>query len=89
MRDVISTTQFKKDVKRMQKRQVDMTILRDVIHTLIQHGTLPRQYHPHKLSGDWDNIWECHLKGDWLLLYDVTETTVWLARTGTHSDLFG
>jgi len=89
MRQIVRTKQFKKDVKRMQKRNVDMQILREVIEQLVQKGALPQQYRPHKLSGDWENVWECHLKGDWLLIYDVTDTEVWLARTGTHSDLFG
>lgn len=26
---------------------------------------------------------------DWLLIYRVSETNLYLARTGTHSDLFG
>ena len=89
MRAIIRSNQFKKDVKRMQKRDADMSRLRTAIQELASAGTLPQRYRPHKLSGDWENMWECHLKGDWLLIYDVTETELWLARTGTHSDLFG
>jgi len=89
MRAIIRSNQFKKDVKRMQKRYADMSRLRTAIQELASAGTLPQRYRPHKLSGDWENMWECHLKGDWLLIYDVTETELWLARTGTHSDLFG
>jgi len=89
MRHIIRTKQFKKDVKRMQKRDVDMQILREVIEQLVAEGALPSHYRPHKLSGNWEDVWECHLKGDWLLIYDVTDTEVWLVRTGTHSDLFG
>jgi len=89
MRHIIRTKQFKKDVKRMQKRNAEMALLRQVIEQLVKDGSLPQKYRPHKLSGDWENVWECHLKGDWLLIYDASDTAVWLARTGTHSDLFG
>ena len=89
MRAILRTKQFKKDVRRMDRRGANMDLLRSVIQKLAEDGTLPRRYRPHKLSGEWENIWECHLKGDWLLLYDVGETKLWLARTGTHSDLFG
>ena len=89
MREIIRTNQFKKDVKRMQKRDADMSRLRTAIQELASSGTLSQRYRPHKLSGEWDNMWECHLKGDWLIVYNVTETELWLARTGTHADLFG
>lgn len=40
------------------------------------------------LSGNWANFWECHIEYDWLLIYQLTEATLKLVRTGTHSDLF-
>jgi mRNA interferase YafQ len=49
---------------------------------------LPFSAHPHKLSGEWEGFWECHIQSDWLLIYAVTETHLHLARTGTHADLF-
>ena len=88
MREIVRTRQFKKDVRRMQKRNADMTILRDAIQRLVTEETLPQKFRPHKLSGNWDNVWECHLRGDWLLIYDISESELRLARTGTHSDLF-
>ncbi|MBE6325456.1 MAG: type II toxin-antitoxin system YafQ family toxin [Bacteroidales bacterium] len=51
-------------------------------------GTVPLTHRPHILSGDYDGIWECHIKADWLLLWIVTDKTVTILRTGTHSDLF-
>ena len=45
----------------------------------------------HALTGNWTGHRECHIQPDWLLIYliesDVLVLT--LARTGTHSDLFG
>jgi len=48
-------------------------------------------YRPHKLSGEYDNCWECHIKSDWLLIWEQndTELTLLFTGTGTHSDLFG
>ena len=49
---------------------------------------LPVRLRDHPLSGDWKDYRECHLAPDWLLIYKVTDETLYLARTGTHSDLF-
>jgi len=59
-----------------------------VVELLAQDGELPAGYRPHRLSGEWKGIWECHIEPDWLLIYDVTPEEVLLIRTGTHLDLF-
>ncbi|PIR38978.1 MAG: type II toxin-antitoxin system mRNA interferase toxin, RelE/StbE family [Alphaproteobacteria bacterium CG11_big_fil_rev_8_21_14_0_20_39_49] len=43
---------------------------------------------PHKLSGNWYPHFECHIEPDWLLIYLITDESLILVRTGTHSDLF-
>jgi mRNA interferase YafQ len=35
-----------------------------------------------------NDLRECHIEPDWLLIYDITDAEVVLLRTGTHSDLF-
>ncbi len=67
-----------------------MSLLSVAIHLLEQTGSLPPTYHPHKLSGNLDGCWECHLKGDWLLVWKQNdrEFTLIFTGTGTHSDLF-
>ncbi|MDD3001662.1 MAG: type II toxin-antitoxin system YafQ family toxin [Candidatus Riflebacteria bacterium] len=32
---------------------------------------------------------ECHIESDWLLIYRITEDSIFFERTGSHSDLFG
>jgi len=51
---------------------------------------MPENFHPHKLSGNYKDSWECHIKPDWLLIWNINEkeSEIWLVRTGTHSDLF-
>ena len=43
-----------------------------------------------KLSGDYTDCWECHIKSDWLLVWKQNddELTLLFTNTGTHSDLF-
>jgi mRNA interferase YafQ len=48
----------------------------------------------HPLKGEWRNYRECHIGGDFLLIYHVDEAvgpggTVYFTRAGTHSELFG
>ena len=85
------TTQFRKDYKLAKKRGMKMNLLDDIIKKLADGEKLPEKYYDHPLSGNWEGHSECHIQPDWLLVYyhqdDVLVLT--LARTGTHSDLFG
>lgn len=46
----------------------------------------------HPLTGDWSNHRECHIGGDFLLIYRIEgeerDKVVGFVRTGTHTDLF-
>ena len=82
---------FEKDLKRCEKRGYDMRLIKEVITLLAETGSLPAIYRPHKLSGDYAGCWECHIKPDWLLLWEQydNELVLLLTSTGSHSDLFG
>ncbi len=84
------TGRFKKDVKLMQRRGYDMNLLKECIIKLEAAGELSNEYQPHKLSGNYQDYWEAHLKSDWLIIWKAypEEKEIWLTRTGTHSDLF-
>lgn len=81
---------FKKDLKTCKKRGYDLKLLQEVIDILQKNGTLPAKYQSHKLSGKLEGLWECHIKGDWLLIWQQkdTELILIMTDTGTHSDLF-
>ena len=81
---------FMKDMKRCQKRGLNLQLILDAIALLRTTGTLPAQYRPHKLSGDKNGQWECHIEPDWLMIWEQndTELTLLFLQTGTHSDLF-
>ena len=85
------STQFKKSLKKCQKRGLDMEEFRSVALILTQTGTLPKKYKPHLLSGNYKGCWECHIKPDWLLIWTKNDKELILLfiDTGTHSDLFG
>ena len=90
MYSVDTTKRFDKDLKLCLKRGLDIQLIYDAIALLRTTGSLPAQYRPHKLSGNMDGIWECHLKPDWLLIWEQNDTdlTLLFTGTGTHSDLF-
>ena len=66
-------------------------LFEEVVTLLAEKGTLPSRYRPHKLTGDWQGFWECHIQPNWLLIWEQheKELILILTDTGTHSDLFG
>lgn len=90
-RDIVWTTQFKKDYKLALKRHLNIDLLDDIIRALSRGETLPEKNKDHALSGDWVGHRECHIQPYWLLVYRIEDDVLvlTLARTGTHSDLFG
>lgn len=82
------TTRFKKDVKRLEKRGKDMRKLTAIIDKLCAGEPLPARNRNHLLLNDWKDFWECHIEPDWLLVYQYDSSTLYLAASGTHSDIF-
>jgi mRNA interferase YafQ len=88
MRRISQRRRFQTELKRQKQRGRDVEELIVVVELLAETGILPQSYRPHRLSGEWRGVWECHIDADWLLIYDVTPEEVVLIRTGSHSDLF-
>jgi len=84
------TSQFKKDVKRADRRGKDMAQLKAMLELLIDGGPLPPEFKDHPLRGNFAGSRDCHIEPDWVLIYTLTEksTHVRFERTGTHNDLF-
>ena len=84
------TTKFQRDLKKIQKRGYDVSLLTEVIKTLAAGDDLPEKNRDHPLGGNYVGCRECHVTPDWLLIYEISEETLilYLTRTGTHSDLF-
>ena len=88
---VETTKRFDRSFALCRRRGYKMENLRTVIELLEESGTLPRKYHPHKLSGFKGNrTWECHIEPNWLLVWEQNDMrlTLLMLDTGTHADLF-
>ncbi|MBQ7208974.1 MAG: type II toxin-antitoxin system YafQ family toxin [Lentisphaeria bacterium] len=86
------SSRFKKQYKLMMSRGENIELLDSVIRMLAAGQPLPPAYHDHILTGDgYTGFHECHIRPDWLLIYDYDENILVLTlfRTGSHSDLFG
>lgn len=84
----VRSGQFKRDVRRVEKRGKDMAKLRTLLQLLITQQALPFAYFDHPLRGSWKGFRDAHIEPDWLLIYRVVDEELQLARTGTHADLF-
>lgn len=85
-----TTAKFRKDYRRMKKRGADLRLLQKVIDELLAERPLAEKHRNHRLTGDYEGFWECHVQPDWLLVYYIEQDELVLtaARTGSHSDLF-
>ena len=88
MKRVHSSNAFEKDIERLMRRNKDIEKLKSAIRSLVRGEKLDQIYRDHKLSGDYYGCRDCHIESDWLLIYKYDEETLFLIRTGTHSDLF-
>lgn len=86
---VVETTQFRRDVKLLKKRGMDLRPLEDAITMLARGEQLPPSYDDHPLDGNLKGNRECHIKPDWLLIYQIRGDVILRAvRTGRHCDVF-
>ena len=88
MKTIRRTSQFKRDVKRMQRQGREVQKLKRVLEALVKGVPLAAKHQDHVLVGQYQGTRECHIERDWLLIYEVGETEIMLIRTGSHSDLF-
>jgi mRNA interferase YafQ len=83
-----ATGQFRRDRKRLGKRGYDLDELTAVMERLARGERLGPEYRAHRLQGEYSDCWECHLAGDWLLVWRIEGGDLVFVRTGTHADLF-
>lgn len=88
MKPVIQTSQFKRDIKRLKKRGKDLVKLGDVVRQLAADKTLEEKHRDHALIGRWVGSRDCHIEPDWILIYRNEPDSLYLERSGSHSDLF-
>lgn len=90
MKILRQTSQFKKDLKRYRNRPSKLKKLSELLSLLQNETPIPERYKAHTLTGDYNNCMECHIDGDFLLIWiDETNDIIGLLRLGSHSELFG
>lgn len=84
------TRAFEKDWDRLSRAgRSDMARLKQVMLLLIANDApLGPEWLDHPLKGAWSDHRECHIGGDFLLIYQVDGEQVIFVRAGTHADLF-
>lgn len=87
---VVSTSRFRKDYKR-EAANPGRSIgdLQAVVRALADGLALPKVNRDHKLTGKLNDCRECHISGDWLLIYRIEGNELQLIRTAAHAESFG
>ena len=81
---------FRKDWQRLSHSgRYDMHRLKEAMLLLIANDApLGPEWLDHPLKGDWVDYRECHIGGDFLLIYHLEGQQINFLRAGTHSELF-
>lgn len=90
MKKLRPSTQYKKDLKRIRNNPKKAAELLKILQLLENELPIPDTYRPHQLTNDYTGCMECHVQGDFLLIWiDQTTDEIDLLRLGSHSELFG
>ena len=90
MKTLFLSGQYKKDYKRYKNQPKKLDALKEVLWMLRNEQPIPAEYKPHMLLGQYRGCMECHIQGDFLLVwFDEERDIIELVRLGTHSELFG
>ncbi len=90
MKKLHPSTQYKKDLKKIRNNPKKAAELLKVLRLLERELPIPETYKPHLLINDYAGCMECHIQGDFLLIWiDESTDEIDLLRLGSHSELFG
>lgn len=83
------TSQFKRDLKRYRHHPEKIAALEVILNYLEAGLSIPAEYKPHLLTGNFKGYMECHVENDLLLVWlDPKTDEIKLVRFGTHSEVF-
>jgi mRNA interferase YafQ len=92
MRTIESAKIFRKELKKLSVHPDHANLgelLEAVLESLVIDKPLPIKNRDHPLTGPYKGFRDCHIKPDVVLIYSKPDkNTLWLARIGTHSELF-
>lgn len=84
------TRAFRKDWERLERSgRYDLKRLKEAMLLLnANDAPLGPEWLDHPRKGEWADHRECHIGGDFLLIYLADASSVIFVRAGTHSGLF-
>ena len=92
MRTVESATVFRKELKKLKAHAEYGNLhelLEAVLELLVIDIPLPIKNRDHPLTGPYKGFRDCLIKPDVVLIHrNPNKNTSWLARIGTHSEVF-
>lgn len=89
MKELRYSTRSKKDLKKYRNDSRKMKKLYKVLSLLVNGAEIPKTFKPHKLTGQYKRCMECHIEGDFLLIWiDENSNIIEIIRIGSHSELF-
>lgn len=89
-----TTKRFRKDYTKLKKSgRRNLNKLRKIMEQLVDGKTLGVVHRDHALQGEWQDFRDCHIEGDWVLIYQLGEDiagneTVTFCATDNHANLF-
>jgi len=91
MREVKYTTRFQRDYRREKSGRHSKTLdvlLMEVVSLLAANTPLRHRNFDHRLSGEWNDHCDCHIRPDLILIYrKPDDDNLELVRLGSHSEL--
>lgn len=89
MKTLRFSSQYKKDAKRYRNQPLKMEKVANILRMLQNEIAIPKEFDPHMLKGKYKGCMECHVEGDFLLIWiDEAEKQIGILRLGSHSELF-
>jgi mRNA interferase YafQ len=87
---VKQTSRYKKDLRKLNRQGRNLEELKAVVRKLADGKPLDLANRDHVLTGEYKGCHECHIRPDWLLIYEFDNDTLYLylMRTGSHAELF-
>ena len=90
MKELRFSTQYRKDAKKFRNQPKKMEKVAAILRMLRDEVPIPEIYRPHLLTGNYAGCMECHIEGDFLLVWiDETDNLIGILRLGSHSEIFG
>ncbi|MBA5248602.1 MAG: type II toxin-antitoxin system YafQ family toxin [Gammaproteobacteria bacterium] len=85
---LITRKSFEKEARKLRISNTHQAKIYIYIGKLLSNEPLPNETRDHPLTGEYMDYRECHLGGDLLIIYRITDNTVALLRIGSHAQLF-